>query len=160
MIGWFAKYVIFPLIPFIIGFLIRLAYAKGSFSMDLLNPPELSFSISIISLFLIMSASRIDNKQLRDAISYIFFGSLVIAIVMFAITLFLQIDINYCLNAIYIKTQSYCSTGTPLLITENSDRITFFNDVLKFFRWIILILTCIVIPSSIICKYKYDLEDL
>lgn len=83
LLGWCMKYVLVPLIPFLIGASIRLL-EKGSWSWSALDPVQLSFSFAMLCLLANVSAQRLEESQYRETLAGLFMIGAVLFVSMFA----------------------------------------------------------------------------
>jgi hypothetical protein len=68
LMEWGFKYVFTPIIPFIIGATICLLEA-GRWTLNALDPAELSFSLAMFCLFATVSARKLKESEFRETIA-------------------------------------------------------------------------------------------
>ena len=161
-ISWSAKYVLFPLIPFVIGTLVRYFY-QGSLSLSIFDPAELSFSMSIISLLVIIGANKLNDKHLADSLLYLYVLSLFLFLAAFVCASSSEMELKGLINLSienYKNTPQYGSNITSATFqTHYSNQIEAVNSRISLIRIFTIYLSCIVIPLTIMCKSKFKLES-
>jgi len=156
---WILKFVLFPLLPFFFGASVRCLHA-GSFKFDSLSPAELGFSMALLTLVISVSTSRIENPELRDALTQLFQLGAIIYISLFSWSIFLETDIHGNQTAILHVIQEKVDNQKPIIATDFS-RYSKTNElILARLRWITVCLSVVIIPLAIYTNKKYDLEKL
>ena len=157
MLNFVLRNILFPLVPFFSGFLIRYVYI-GNFNIGLINPAELSYSMALLSILMIISSTNIDNRDHRDNITIIFIFSLIIFLLYFIISHYLQYDMSDCLKTINDKAQLSVSSGGKIdnfYIKSLNMQINKSNNMLNNIRFLTIWFAISIIPISLIIKYKY-----
>jgi len=94
--SWICKNLLLPLIPFVAGWLVR-SLNFGEFSLDYFNPGELSFSMSMLCLIMMLNGKRLSDEDANEIIFTLFFVIMVVFICIFAINTYMQTELykNY-----------------------------------------------------------------
>lgn len=79
--NWTMKYVLVPLIPFLIGALIRLL--ENGITWSVLKPVQLTFALAMFCLFVYVSASRLDNSKYKETIQSVYVLGMAFFIALF-----------------------------------------------------------------------------
>lgn len=79
--NWTMKYVLVPLIPFLIGALIRLL--ENGIAWSVLKPVQLTFALAMFCLFVYVSASRLDHSKFKETIQSIYVLGMAFFIALF-----------------------------------------------------------------------------
>ena len=153
LFGWMLKNVAVPLIPFGIGALIR--YLSGVHGVkDVFDAGDLCFSMAMLSMLVLSSASRLTDRGLRDSITNGFVLAVVLFIVLFAFTSFARIQ---------IQTETAAIAGRVALGGASSPNYD--EEVGRFTRMLGNAWNVVIVPSvvtvvlALICKAKYKLEE-
>ena len=157
--GWILKHVLLPLSPLILGATAR-GVQQGDVSFGLISPAELGFSMAMLSLMVSMNASRISNPDLRHALVTTFQLGVIVFLVLFAWSVYVETDITATLHSAFSILENKATSGTTLAVSDVPDSIHKNENILNRLRWIIFILTLIVLPLTIYSNKKYELEEL
>ncbi len=71
IIPWLAKYILFPLTPFIVGSTIRIIQSNDV-TFRVFDTEELSFSLAVLCLLTILASERLDNADYKFTIFALF----------------------------------------------------------------------------------------
>lgn len=93
LFGWLAKNVLTPMLPFLIGAVIR-AISGIQGVKNVFDVGELSFSMAMLCLFVLTSASRVTDKSIRDSLTAVWVCGAVIFLVLFAVSSFAKVQIE------------------------------------------------------------------
>jgi surface polysaccharide O-acyltransferase-like enzyme len=159
MIGWISRNLLLPLSPFVVGALIR-TLQNGSLSLDVLDPGELSFSMAIMLCMVSISAGRLNNEQLRDSLTNMYLVGVIVFLVLFTLSIFLQSDIEKCLKEILSVASASARDSIPVSTSSIPPRIIYFSDFLSRIRIATIGLSLFIAPITIWSATKYNLEDL
>ncbi len=85
LLGWLTKYLGIPIIPFLVGALIRCVEYQG-IKWESLDPIELSFSFALYCLLIYVSARSLERTNSRNLIEGLFLLGSVIFISLFGIS--------------------------------------------------------------------------
>jgi hypothetical protein len=156
---WLLKYVLLPLTPLIAGFFIRTVHL-GTLSFSSLSPVELCFSMAMISFVISSNAAKLNDAIKRDALTHAFQMGVLIFVIVFALSLYLEIDILFSLKKMMADIQE--SLKQEQIITKEClpPRIGEFESQMAIFRIAAIVLSFVVIPIAIYSNNKYNLEDL
>jgi len=124
-LAWLLKNVVLPLAPFLVGAGVRILHG-GEFHMSYFSPTELAFSMAMMFLLLASSASALANPATRDALSSGFFLGVIVFLALFAIGLFLDVDL-YRTHESFIElartkvqsSQAFSPADLPPLLSHN-----------------------------------------
>ena len=83
VLAWTTKRVLAPLALFFVGALARYLYLGGS-SWEVFDPAELSFAMSMLSLLVILSATRMRDTHLANWLVYMFAFAMILFVALFA----------------------------------------------------------------------------
>jgi hypothetical protein len=158
-LSWFLKFVVFPLVPFFLGFIVRSLYG-GCFAFDSLNPAELGFSMAFLTLVISVNVSRLENQILRDALTQTFHLGAITFLAFFSWSVLLQIDVDASNMARLKAVQEKVAAKAPLQITDFSSQPIRSQIILDYLRMITVGLSVIVIPLALYTSRKYDLDKL
>lgn len=157
-IRWTIRQLILPLMPFLIGTLVR--YFYFGFSWSIFDPSLLSFSMAMLCYLVIISSVNIEDSILRKELSDFFAGGLIIFLVAFAVINYISVSMEASFLINIEKIIDSNSSGIISLDTlqdlikpqyENSPRI----ERIKEFT---ILMTFLTLTSTIYCKWKYKLE--
>jgi hypothetical protein len=158
-LGWTAKNILVALIPFGIGALIRaLSGAQGR--RDIFDAGDLCFSMAMLSMLVISSASRLTDKGLRDGITSLFVMSVILFVVLFAFTSFAKTQLEFLNADIVSQLRGSLQSGNKLSVDG-----FVWRDLDRFSVMLGNVWTWVTIPSvltviiALFCKTKYKLED-
>jgi hypothetical protein len=158
-LAWILKHVLLPLSPLIIGATAR-GVQQGALSFDLISPAELGFSMAMLNLMMSMNASRLTNPDLRQALVSIFQLGVIIFLVLFAWSVYVEADINSRLKAVYTLMEGRLATGGAIGKDQITDTIRKNDEILDRLRLLTLCLAVVVLPLTIFSNKKYELEKL
>lgn len=82
-LGWLARHLVLPLIPFLVGSGIRMVRA-GEVSISAFDPAELSFSLAMFCILGVVAARRLQAQEYREAAFVVFVIGVAIFMSMFA----------------------------------------------------------------------------
>jgi len=157
--GWSAKYVVVPLLPFGIGALIR--FISGvSGAKEVFDAGELCFSMAMLSMLVISSAGKLNDKDLRDGLINTFTVVVVVFIVLFTVASIYRIQVETGTHEALSRAVEILKNGGNVLPAQLEDPQALREKSVLDKVWI-----CTVIPSvltilaAMICKFKYKLED-
>ncbi|MBN1762543.1 MAG: hypothetical protein JW878_05640 [Methanomicrobia archaeon] len=158
--SWSTKYILFPLIPFLLGSLMRYFYQELTF-WSILDPSDLSFSMTIICFLAAISARKLRDEDLADGLSIVFFGLMFTFLVAFVCVGAAHMEIEESLMSsiedINDKPENYININQTIshnlqIIEKSEARL---SKITKFE----VVLSCITIPSIIILKIRYKLGE-
>lgn len=161
-LSWTVKNCIFPLSLFFISATVRYL-VSGEFSMNLISPVELSFSMGILCFLIVMSATKLSDEQLGRSLSYLYviFAMLFICICVISIKEQIEAETDFSLILHHIQeaartnstlSEEFISEASQLSLINQSPICTRLRD----FSVIASIFTIIV---SIRVKSRYKLEE-
>jgi hypothetical protein len=156
---WILKYVVFPLLPFFFGAATRCLYL-GNFQFASLSPAELAFSMALLTLIISVSTSRLDNKDLRDALTQAFQLGAIVYIALFSWAIFLETDLGATRAHFVTVVQQQLAANTPFLAQGLPAPNASFEAILSRLRWITVCLSAVMIPLAVFTTCKYDLEKV
>ncbi|HXU30105.1 MAG TPA: hypothetical protein VN851_05960 [Thermoanaerobaculia bacterium] len=157
--SWFGRHLVLPLTPFLVGALVRYLYA-GEFNLEALSPAELSFSMAMMSLVISTKASQIPQPNVRGAITSLYRVGVVVFVVLFALSMFLETDISTTYKAAWDGIQSQLAAGKRVSSGDLSPHIALFCKIVDRLRYSTIIFSLLMIPLTIITILKYDMEEL
>ena len=116
--------------------------------------------MAMLSMFVISSASRLDDKDLRDGITNAFVVFVVLFIVLFAFTSGIKAQIQSDTSDLISKIRNPPQTGVAATLDKFTDgELHKFSSMLsKVWIWAI-VPSVLAIVSAMICKFRYRLED-
>ena len=158
-VGWFTKYVILPLAPFIVGMLIRGLYA-GQVSMKMVSPGELSFSVAILSLVISTKAAQIQDTILRDALTSLFQLAVIVFLAFFSWAVLVETDIAISLESIWQLAQTSANSAAPVAADSLPDHLASRQELLGRLRWATIVSACVMIPLTVLSVNRYNLHEL
>lgn len=158
-LAWILKHVLLPLSPLILGATAR-GVQQGELSFALISPAELGFSMAMLSLMVSMNASRLTNPDLRQALVSTFQLGVIVFLVLFAWSVYVETDITSTLRVAYTLMEEKANTGVVIGKSEIPDTIHKNEEILNRLRWLIFVLAVIVLPLTIYSNKKYELEEL
>lgn len=161
-IVWTIMKLLFPLMPFFIGALIRYIYFVN-FSFDIFKGRELSFSIVILFIFAIDSIEGSDNIELRKDLVKIYLFCIFISIILFMLQTSIDIEINKMLfgkidilkGFLESKINLISSINNIIYDSEFYRKVNIQEDL----NFISIAFSFLSIFLIIICKIMYKLED-
>lgn len=153
--GWVAKNVVLPLAPFVVGAAVRWAHL-GEASLEVVNPAELSFSVAMVCLLVMSSASRLPNPHLRDAIGSIFGFGLVIMVALFAGVVFLEVELQSALLRVY----EHARAGGVGVGSFSPEAYDIYFATFERLRNLILWVCAVVLPAAVVSNHRYQLAEL
>ncbi len=125
---------ILPLSPFVLGTIARL-FLRDAIDSSVLDTEDLSITMAMLCLLVAVSAIRLKDKGLADAISYISFPVVFLFIGFFLLAIFF--------NESYLRTHDL-----------------FYETRAEILRWIVFVFSLIVIYIAVKARYRYfPLED-
>lgn len=157
--AWILKHVLLPLLPLILGATAR-GVQQGEVAFSLVSPAELGFSMAMLSLMVSMNASRLTNPDLRQALVNTFQLGVIVFLVLFAWSVYVETDINATLRSAYLLLEQKVSSGGVINANEVPNTIRKNEEIFNRLRWLIVSLTLIVLPLTIYSNIKYELEEL
>lgn len=162
VIAWIAKNLVLPLLPAFTGALIRYTHS-GQFNEETFEIGELSFSMAMLFVIVMVSASRLNDKGLREGLNVLFTIGLVFFLAVFVCTTLLKIQVDAAMreNVEQIKKLSLHSPLDPSALGHILDDHHLANTFKMQGRIrLFAIWTAIAaIPITILIKLKYKLEE-
>ena len=158
-LAWFSKYLLLPLTPFFIGVLFRYLH-QGCFRFNFLKPAELNFSMAMLSLVVSVNASKITNPTLRTYVVSSFRAGLYFFLALFALSIFLDIDIQNSLTRICGVFELAINSKAVITSSDLLLRLREFEAILSRVRWVTIVLAILTIIFACIYNKRYKLEDL
>jgi hypothetical protein len=158
-VAWAAKNLVLPLTPFITGAIIRAVSGLQGYQ-SVFDVGELSFSMAMLCLLLVVSAGRLSDHHLREALVGLWILAGVIFLALFVVSTFVKVQIDSGTNDLILAIQKVVSTGGPLSTMRTSDPV-----VEKFVKMLDRIWLFVVIPAiptvvfAATCKFGFKLED-
>jgi hypothetical protein len=164
---WILKYILLPLIPFILAAVLRYIYDTGSLSFDILDPALLSFSMIILSYTVILQAGKLEDKNLSNDLSLIYLFPLAVFFILFVSSSMFSIEIqNFLENIINIINTNMNNSililnkdilmKIEILINQRIENINRINLI----RFLAIIFTVPTILYSIYAKFQYKLDGV
>lgn len=161
IIGWLSKRVLLPLTPFLVGAVIRYLYV-GSVQRSIFDPAELSFSMAMLSLLVLLSIGKLDDRSLAESLSGFYTLILVMFLVFFSFASFLKAQFDSNLGTL-LDSLEKLQVGQPVpdVVVSNVSNLQdqLIKSMLLRTQLFVVILTLIVILLTVIFKQKYRLED-
>lgn len=158
-VAWIIKHILLPLTPFVIGAVVRSVYG-GDFHIDTLSAAELSFSMAMMALIVSTKTAQIKDRHLSEALTSLYQIILIVYLALFAVTMFLETDVNTLLETLFLTAQNQLANGQQLVEKDLPERIVIFQDILVRLRILAISLSVFVIPLTIYAIRKYELEEL
>jgi len=155
-IAWLARVVLLPLLPAIVGALVRAVYS-GSWNFTAIDSTELGFSVGLIGVVILSSVNRLTDKDLRDSLGPIFIIILALALCLFAGSVLIkvlheaeQVELLDRLRAMNPLTpDALYQISAPNKFTRISGHI----------RSATIVLAIISIGIALVARLRYPLED-
>ena len=158
-VSWGLKNVLLPLSPFLIGAILRWLY-EGAFSLSILDSVSLSFSMAILCILLLKSASQLEDKDLNDSLTSVLGVGIIFYLALFATAIFIQIHIEHqtieSLKSISALIANSQVEGLESSIYNREQDI--FIAIQKRMSVFIIILTVITIPLTLVSRRRYNLK--
>lgn len=159
-ITWFSKYIVLPLIPFVIVTIIRYAILDQSF-LESLTSIEFTFSMVMLSLLVLSSTNKLKDTEIRQKLFNIF-AIFVVAYVVFltlgiAFDVFIQkqiYDATIFFSGLNVNSAVPSSIGGYISYLQAED----LHFMLSRLNMISVALSIFVIPYVLFCKEKYKLD--
>jgi hypothetical protein len=158
-LAWATKHLLLPLTPFITGAIIRAVAGMHGYQ-DVFDVGELSFSMAMLCLLVVASASRVSDQHLRESLVGIWIVPGVIFLALFALSTFAKVQIDSGMKDLLLSVQRTASTGGQLGTFPVPDQA-----VEKFARILQRVWLFVVIPAILTsffaaaCKFAFKLED-
>lgn len=117
--NWVIVYIVFPLIPFLLGSLIRLITLSGRIYWDTFNASELSICLALAAMLInqcLLRSGRLLNSEEKqedaagEAMLYLFFG--IIFIALFSV----MVAFSICVNNLQVEELEIPLRGFQILI--------------------------------------------
>ncbi len=149
--------IVFPLLPFLIGALIRAIH--NGLTMQVFNPPELTFSMALLCMICFQDASLLSNKVLGSSLASLFSILMVFFIVMFAVSLFIQIDTATALSEVAVKVQDALGAGSTFSPQEFPNHINKTQKTFDVIRRIAIWSSLFVGIGILVTSVRYGLLE-
>ena len=104
-------------------------------------------------------ASRLDNRELRDSLVRIFRFLMITFLVLFAVSLFIQIDISATLTHLATEARNCIANQQVLPPGCLPSYVARFEQTLDVLRVITLALSLAVAPLAVYTSIRYDLQE-
>lgn len=160
-LSWLTNKIFLPLIPALAGSLIRYLHS-GQFSLEIIDGSELAFSMALASILIMSSASRLNDEDLRNNLTYLCILGIVAFSVMFAISSSEKLKMESAMSKDVDQLKNVLQSGSNV----NSSMLQILSDpsiqlppIISTIRSSAIILTFIVIIVAFILKTRYHLED-
>lgn len=155
---WILKNIVLPLTPFLTGALLRFSY--GSQDLDhIFDPSELSFSMGLLCIIVLISVNKLTEENLSDALSSILTILIVIFLVLFASSSLIKIHFDTQVLKSYQIFIDNIDTGkiidTSNLYHPNKDDL---YQMLKVLTKFIFGFTFMTVPTVVLFKHLYKLS--
>jgi hypothetical protein len=161
-IGWVLQKILLPLLPFLVGVLVRSLHL-GGFSLEVFDGVELSFSMAMLSTLVLERANRLDDRHLRTSIAGVFLIALVAFFFLFSVQLYLKVGVELTSVDMVAKLKNTLQVNSPVptsaLTLLHDPRIGDSTSKLCVLRIWTFIGTVMVVPIAVLVKVLYRLED-
>jgi hypothetical protein len=161
-ISWSCKIIIFPLLPFIIGALIRF-FASGFFSFEILDGSELSFSMAICYVLFRDNITQITDIQSQKSLNAFSTIIVFVFLVMFAISNWIKIELQTEMTASIAKLKELAKSGPvqPEVLIQALSEIheNKFSKTLDLIKNTAATFTLLAIFVAIIIRGRFKLGD-
>ena len=159
--GWVAKTVFIPLVPFVVGALLRFV-SFHHLSAEIIDGGELSFSIALSYLLIMSSVSRLNDRGLRDALTTFSIFGTVLSLGLFAFASYLKVEVEKIVFGNVAPLRDLALGTLPVPPTA----LQFIREIpgdlmpqLAIIRWCSVAFLVITLPVAIIIRKRYQLDD-
>jgi uncharacterized membrane protein len=135
-LAWIAVHLLYPLCPFLLEGLIRLAVDEGHFSFDTFRASTLSMSVGLVAVFVNQSL-KMSIRQVEDEVEAESIGAASTAFLIIAIAFFVLYGLLVLLNALIVSR--HLAAVVPLL------RIF---QAATFVGWVVPVVSAVVAQRS------------
>lgn len=160
--GWISKHVLLPLSPFILGAVVRYI-CRDAAGIEIFDPADLAFSVAMLSLLVVLSANRLDDEQLGEAISGIYGFTMFMFVGLFVLTVVLQTQSQDASHALLAGMGVHPSEPTTAMSyasrSLNSGTLARATSGIDKLRWLVFATSAIAVTGAVYCKHKFPLED-
>ena len=161
-LSWLTKRVLLPLTPFLVGALIRWVYV-GRVQWSTFDVGELSFSMAMLSLLMLVSVGKLDDRTLSDLLCSLYTFLLVVFVAMFGCTTLFKTQLDSHFTSLVIQLRQSLQVGQSVpnsVVTLLSDpRDQELNVMLsRIFVFVVVLSVCVII-TTVVFKQRYRLED-
>lgn len=160
-LSWYGKHVFLPLLPFVIGLVIR-SLAYGGFSVGCVGVEELSFSMGGLALLMLFSsAGPIDRKdaELSSKLQPLFWGLLIGFTVFFALATYFDASVDSTLPLFLQLPEDTLAPVYTATMAELTSKIAPVSTALPMIRLFVMVLGGANILSAVILKERLNLTD-
>jgi hypothetical protein len=158
-VAWAAKNLLLPLTPFITGALIRGVSGVQGYQ-SVFDVGELSFSMAMLCLLVVVSAGRVQDQNLRESLVGIWIFAGVIFLALFVVSTFVKIEIDAGTTELLQSFQAALSHTPPSNVAQIASPEV--SKLAKMLDRIWIFAAVPAIPTAVLaaaCKFGYKLED-
>ncbi|KAB7690237.1 hypothetical protein [Plesiomonas shigelloides] len=156
-INWFTSSVALPLIPMAGVWLIK-GVESGTFTVSNINGSDLLFASAMVCVISLIKLKNVADKELLEGLTNIFSFGLVVSMVLFAWSLVYQVQADLSIQSFFDLVTKALNDGTDIKAVASSIDPLSYNSKIEAFRLIGFIVTIVVVPTSIIFTFTYDLD--
>ncbi|MBU2971351.1 hypothetical protein KO527_18580 [Pseudoalteromonas sp. C2R02] len=156
-INWLTTSLALPLVPMFGVWLLK-GIEKGSFSTDSINGTDLLFASAMICVISLIRLKKVANKDLLEGLTNIISFGLVVSMVLFAWSLVYLVQADITLTNYFSVASKAITDGTDVKKALGAIDPLSYNNKIETFRVIGFIVMAVVVPTSILFNYKYDLD--
>ncbi|NOI94718.1 hypothetical protein [Vibrio sp. T3Y01] len=156
-INWFTSSVALPLIPMAGVWLIK-GVESGTFSVSNVNGTDLLFASAMVCVISLIKLKNVSNKELLEGLTNIFSFGLVVSMVLFAWSLVYQVQADLTLQSFFDLVSKALNDGADVKAIANAIDPLSYNNKIEAFRLIGFIVIAVVVPTSIVFTFTYDLD--
>jgi len=158
-VAWAAKNLLLPLTPFITGAIIRGVSGVQGYQ-SVFDVGELSFSMAMLCLLVVVSAGRVQDQNLRESLVGLWIFAGVIFLALFVVSTFVKVQIDTGTADLLQSLQAALSHNPSSNIAQTTspevDKLAKMLDRIWIFAAVPAIPTALLAAA---CKFGYKLED-
>lgn len=162
VLAWTTKRVLAPLALFFVGALVRYLWQGGS-GWEIFDPAELSFAMSMLSLLVILSATKLRDTRLANSLVYWFAFAMIIFVSLFAWTSLLEVQIDTAVGrALGMLAESLQGAELePALVAQALEEGHCASEMaaVERIRSFALAFSILTVAFAVVCKFRWKLED-
>jgi hypothetical protein len=160
--GWLAINVLLPLVPFVVGALIRAVYAD-KLERQLFDPAEFSISMAVLCLLVLGAINRLDDRHTKGMWSAVFIWLAVFFVAIFALGTGWKFELDQQLLALHETVRGVAARQAASTVDFESAsqavRLEWTSRRLDSLRTGSVLLGGLTVFLSLVCKHRYKLED-
>lgn len=154
VVAWAGRAVVLPLVPAVVGALMR-ALFSNEWGITAIEPGELAFSIALMALLALGGASRLDDRELRDALWPLFTMIATIAMCLFAGSLLVSVLAAQVQKELIIAASAGLAGGPAELVAKLAN----YSEILQRIRLFSIGGAILSIGVTGLATHKYGLDD-